>query len=114
VELQEDLHSAAVELTERCGGTSDPSGQTFDKEAVTFMCGNILTVAPHLQINSYDAIVSWITILHFTEAERAKLFPMVNKNHSSIHFFVCLLFLSNFFFVVTVFFIVEEWWLFLR
>ena len=67
IELQNDLSQAASELTERCSLSHQ----------VHHIAGNFLTVAEHLQEKIYSAIVSWITILHFTEEERIDLF-----NHS--------------------------------
>lgn len=67
VELQDDLHRVAGELTARCG--------LNDK--VHHMAGDILQVGQHLRPNSYDAIVSWLTILHIPE--RAQLFEICHS-----------------------------------
>lgn len=64
IELQNDLSEAANELTDRCQLS----------EEVHHISGNFLNVSQHLQENFYSAIVSWITILHFNQQERIKLF----------------------------------------
>jgi predicted O-methyltransferase YrrM len=64
VELQDDLHIAGKELTSRTGLDS----------RVTHVGGNFLQVVRHLGTDSYDAILSWLTILHFTQGERVTLF----------------------------------------
>ena len=64
VELQEDLHACARELTGRCGL----------QDRVSHLSGSILQVGGHLASASYDCVASWLTILHFDEAERAALF----------------------------------------
>ena len=64
IELQEDLHGAARELTKRCG--------LDDK--VHHMAGNFLDMARHLSKDSYDCIASWLTVLHFDKEERQRLF----------------------------------------
>lgn len=64
VELQNDLSEAANELTDRCQLS----------EQVHHISGNFLKVSQHLQENFYSAIVSWITILHFNQQERIKLY----------------------------------------
>jgi len=65
IELQEDLHRTANELTERCGL----------KKNVYHMAGEFLQIAEHLRENAYSHIVSWLTILHIKD--RAKLFELV-------------------------------------
>lgn len=62
VELQDDLHRTAAELTARCGLNDN----------VHHLAGDILQVGQHLRPDSYDAIVSWLTVLHIPE--RAQLF----------------------------------------
>lgn len=62
VEMQPDLSQVAEELTER---VSLPQG------SVTHLAANFLSAQPHLRINAYDAIVSWLTVLHIPE--RAQL-----------------------------------------
>jgi hypothetical protein len=69
IELQEDLHGAAAELTGRC--------ESSIKDLVTHLGGNVLKLAPHLQHGRYDAIVSWLTVLHFDRPARASLFKHV-------------------------------------
>jgi len=64
VELQEDLHAAAQELTRRCG--------LADK--VHHVAGDFLQVAKPLASESYDCIPSWLTVLHFDKDERSLLF----------------------------------------
>lgn len=64
VELQDDLHTAAKELTARCG---------LDK-SVVHTAANFLSLAPHLADAAYDCICSWLTVLHFDRAERSALF----------------------------------------
>lgn len=54
-ELQNDLHSTAVELTARAQL----------KSSVHHVCGDFLELSRHFQLSSYDAIVSWLTVLHF-------------------------------------------------
>jgi len=54
VELQEELHRTSKELTERCNL----------HHLVHHMSGDILQVGQHIKENSYDAIVSWLTVLH--------------------------------------------------
>lgn len=34
---------------------------------VTHLNGDFLAVGPHLQTGGYDAVVSWLTILHFVD-----------------------------------------------
>ncbi len=55
VELQDELHRTACELTERC--------RLGDQ--VTHVAGDFLAVARHLAPSSYDAVVSWYEILSF-------------------------------------------------
>lgn len=52
IELQDDLHHAAKELTERCG----LSGK------IHHVAGDFLQIAQHLQLASYDYVVSWLTV----------------------------------------------------
>ena len=56
-ELQNDLHSTASELTARAGL----------KSSVHHVCGEFLEMSRHFQLSSYDAIVSWLTVLHFDD-----------------------------------------------
>ncbi|CAF1085802.1 unnamed protein product [Rotaria sordida] len=63
IELQHDLSQTASELTDRC----------HLSDLVHHITGNFLNVAEHLQQNFYNAIVSWITILHFNQQERIRL-----------------------------------------
>lgn len=67
VELQDELHKAATELTERCGLNN----------AVHHMAGDFLSVGQHVKENAYDCIVSWLTVLHFVDKE--KLFKLVRN-----------------------------------
>lgn len=62
IELQDDLHHAASELTVRCGLSG----------LVHHVAGDFLQIAQHLRAGSYDYVVSWLTILHF--ADRPRLF----------------------------------------
>ena len=57
VEMQHDLHSTAQALTDRCGLSS----------SVTHMAGDFMEVEKFLQRQSYSAIVSWLTVLHFSD-----------------------------------------------
>eukprot|EP01147_Barroeca_monosierra_P007994 gene7994-10055_t len=61
-EVQDDLNRTAAELTERCNLTSK----------VHHMSGDFMVLAQHLQRGGYDAIVSWLTVLHFSD--RLQLF----------------------------------------
>eukprot|EP00043_Microstomoeca_roanoka_P006354 m.62229 g.62229 ORF g.62229 m.62229 type:complete len:582 (+) comp13381_c0_seq5:173-1918(+) len=61
-EIQDDLSRTATELTTRCDLSSK----------VHHMTGDFMTLSHHLQRNGYDAIVSWLTVLHF--ADRLTLF----------------------------------------
>jgi sterol 24-C-methyltransferase/phosphoethanolamine N-methyltransferase len=56
IELQHDLHSHAQMLTDRCNLG----------DRVTHMAGDFLEVERYLNKGEYDAIVSWLTVLHFT------------------------------------------------
>jgi len=67
VELQDDLNRAASELTERCS----LSGK------VTHICGDFLKVGEYLGADSFDHIVSWLTVLHIKDRET--LFKTSNK-----------------------------------
>jgi cyclopropane fatty-acyl-phospholipid synthase-like methyltransferase len=60
VELQHSLHETAVELTKRCNLDSK----------VHHIPGDFLQLSPHLRPASYDAIVSWLTVLHIPEREK--------------------------------------------
>jgi len=64
VELQEELHRTAKELTERCDLHN----------LVHHFSGDFLQVGQHIKENSYDAIVSWLTVLHIPQ--RDKLFKL--------------------------------------
>jgi len=66
VELQEDLHRCAAELTERCGLNN----------RCLHLGGDFLQVGQHFQTNAYDFIVSWLTILHIKQKDRATLFKL--------------------------------------
>jgi len=66
VELQEDLHRSAAELTERCGLT----------DHCLHLGGDFLQVGEHIQKNAYDFIVSWLTILHIKQNDRETLFNL--------------------------------------
>mmetsp|Transcript_2424 Transcript_2424/g.3401 ORF Transcript_2424/g.3401 Transcript_2424/m.3401 type:complete len:311 (+) Transcript_2424:151-1083(+) len=72
VELQEDIHSKAMEWTKRCGLSSK----------VSHVCGDILT-----SINdegSFDAIVSWLTFLHIpNKQELFKVCYQMLKSNSN-------------------------------
>uniref|UniRef100_A0A6B2L0R4 Methyltransferase type 11 domain-containing protein n=1 Tax=Arcella intermedia TaxID=1963864 RepID=A0A6B2L0R4_9EUKA len=59
VELQEELHRTARELTERCNL----------HHLVHHISGDILQVGQHLKENSYDTIVSWLTVLHIPQRD---------------------------------------------
>jgi cyclopropane fatty-acyl-phospholipid synthase-like methyltransferase len=55
VELQDELHRTAAELTERC--------RLGDQ--VTHVAGDFLAVARHLSPGSYDAVVSWYELIEW-------------------------------------------------
>jgi cyclopropane fatty-acyl-phospholipid synthase-like methyltransferase/ABC-type nitrate/sulfonate/bicarbonate transport system substrate-binding protein len=57
VELQEELHRAASELTQRCSL----------QDKVTHMAGDFLQIGQHLKPSFYDHIVSWLTVLHIPD-----------------------------------------------
>ena len=57
IELQADLSQVAQELTER----------THLDATVHHMAANFLSAHQHLRLDSYDAIVSWLTVLHISE-----------------------------------------------
>jgi len=59
IELQEELYRVSVELTERCNLYN----------LVHHISGDFLQVAQHLKDNSYDSIVSWLTVLHIPKRE---------------------------------------------
>ena len=63
-ELLDELHQTAKELTSR----------SKLEEKVLHLSGNFLSVGPHLHSNVYDALVSWLTVLHFEQ--RPKLFRL--------------------------------------
>ena len=58
LELQADLNSIAVDLTDRSGLS----------ERVTHVCGDALTYP--LAVASFDAVVSWLAILHIPDRPR--------------------------------------------
>ena len=43
------------------------------------MIGNILNISVHLQHNAYNAVVSWLTVLHLTQQQRTQLFHQSYK-----------------------------------
>ena len=55
IEVQSDLHNTAITLTKR----------TKLSDKVTHMGGDFLQLGQYLSMSKYDAIVSWLTILHF-------------------------------------------------
>ena len=55
IEVQSDLHNTAIALTKR----------TNLSNKVTHMGGDFLQLGQYLSMSKYDAIVSWLTILHF-------------------------------------------------
>jgi len=59
IELQDDLHRTAKELTERCCLSN-----------VHHMAGDFLQVGEHLKESYYDSVVSWLTILHIQNREK--------------------------------------------
>jgi len=61
IELQHDLHSTAQMLTDRCRLN----------DQVTHMAGDFMEVERFLTKNNYDSIVSWLTVLHFTDRVRS-------------------------------------------
>eukprot|EP01126_Amoeba_proteus_P026456 TRINITY_DN2619_c0_g1_i2.p1 TRINITY_DN2619_c0_g1~~TRINITY_DN2619_c0_g1_i2.p1 ORF type:complete len:450 (+),score=74.70 TRINITY_DN2619_c0_g1_i2:444-1793(+) len=68
IELQSDLNRTSAELVQRCGLSS----------MVINIGGDFLKVGPHLCSDGYDAIVSWLTILHIQNRE--KLFHLCYRN----------------------------------
>jgi cyclopropane fatty-acyl-phospholipid synthase-like methyltransferase len=76
IELQDDLHHAARDLTTRCG--------LGDK--VHHVAGDFLQIAQHLQKGGFDCVVSWLTILHFSD--RVGVFRLASELlHPGGHFF---------------------------
>jgi len=71
IELQQDLSQAAKELTERCVASSPLL------KDVSYIGADYMQIGPHLQKGSYYAIVSWLTVLHFNEAQRRKMLAIV-------------------------------------
>eukprot|EP01111_Echinosteliopsis_oligospora_P014400 TRINITY_DN5418_c0_g1_i1.p1 TRINITY_DN5418_c0_g1~~TRINITY_DN5418_c0_g1_i1.p1 ORF type:complete len:577 (+),score=123.80 TRINITY_DN5418_c0_g1_i1:80-1810(+) len=67
VELQHDLHVTAKELTERTGM----------KDKVDHIVGDILQISDTFEDNSFDVIISWLTILHIPL--RKVLFDKCNR-----------------------------------
>jgi cyclopropane fatty-acyl-phospholipid synthase-like methyltransferase len=63
-EMQNDLHKAALEFTERTGL----------EDKVHHMGGDFLQLGNHLRSSTYDAVCSWLTVLHFQS--RDKLFNL--------------------------------------
>ncbi len=57
IELQHDLHSTAQTLTDRCNLGN----------RVTHLAGDFLEVGKFLAPGNHDAIVSWLTVLHFAD-----------------------------------------------
>jgi len=69
IEIQEDLHDTAVELTNRC--------EDQVRGLVRHIAGNFVQLElsqSQLQYGTFDAIVSWLTVLHFSKEERLTLF----------------------------------------
>ncbi|EGD82486.1 hypothetical protein PTSG_03135 [Salpingoeca rosetta] len=66
-EIQEDLSRTAMEMTSRCGMTSK----------VHHMTGDFMPLSQHLQRSGYDAVVSWLTVLHFQD--RLSLFRQCHE-----------------------------------
>lgn len=60
IELQDDLHRTASELTQRCGLN----------DLVHHIAGDFLQVGQYLQKGSFDSIVSWLTVLHIQNREK--------------------------------------------
>jgi cyclopropane fatty-acyl-phospholipid synthase-like methyltransferase len=79
IELQNDLSQAASELTNRCGLANN----------IHHIAGEFLNVAEHLQENFYKGILSWITILHFTESDRIRLMKQSYRLLKQNGFFYC-------------------------
>eukprot|EP00002_Diphylleia_rotans_P034967 TRINITY_DN757_c0_g1_i3.p1 TRINITY_DN757_c0_g1~~TRINITY_DN757_c0_g1_i3.p1 ORF type:complete len:548 (-),score=108.23 TRINITY_DN757_c0_g1_i3:326-1969(-) len=59
VEVQDDLHTTASEITTRCGMSNK----------VHHLAGDFLLVSKHLRLNFYDSIVSWLTVLHIPQRD---------------------------------------------
>lgn len=59
VDIQDDLNATASELTTRCGLNSK----------VHHIASDFLQIASHLRGGFYDAIVSWLTVLHIPDRE---------------------------------------------
>jgi len=66
IEIQADLSQAALQLTQRC--ECDISNR------ITHINSNFNTFASHLRPSHYDAVTSWLTILHMSESERMTCF----------------------------------------
>jgi cyclopropane fatty-acyl-phospholipid synthase-like methyltransferase len=60
IELQADLSQVAEELTQRTGLSSK----------VHHMAADFMAAYKHLRLDSYNAIVSWLTVLHISEKDR--------------------------------------------
>tara|TARA_B110000208_G_C11777100_1_gene432451 strand:+ start:42 stop:1871 length:1830 start_codon:yes stop_codon:yes gene_type:complete len=70
IEKQDALHRVASELTDR-------SKASMGEGVVTHMAGDFLAVGQHLQLASYDAMCSWLTVLHIPR--RGELFALSYK-----------------------------------
>lgn len=66
VELQTDLNGVARELTSRC--------ESSVSSRVRHAAGDFRVVGQHLATGTYDAIVSWLTVLHIDD--RPRLFQL--------------------------------------
>lgn len=60
MDMQSDLSQVAEELTQR----------THLEAKVHHMAANFLSAHQHLRLNSYTAIVSWLTVLHIQEKDK--------------------------------------------
>ena len=60
MDMQADLSQVAEELTQR----------THLEDRVHHMAANFLSAHQHLRLNSYSAIVSWLTVLHIQDKDK--------------------------------------------
>lgn len=81
IELQEDLHRIATELTERCGLSQYVENISGDFLQVFQSCCHLFAkLGQNMKESHYTSIVSWLTVLHISNRE--KLFDLVQ-----IHFY---------------------------
>ena len=74
VELQQELHLAASELTERCAASLTGSVQHVGADANSLL--------PLLQSDTFDVVFALLTVLHFDQAARL---PLFTHSHRLLH-----------------------------